>query len=87
MDYDEATVTTHGWRATARTILDEGLGFPMHVIEHQPDHAVKDANSRAYKRTSHLPQRRRMMQAWADYLDALRAAPGKVVAIGKARIT
>jgi len=46
---------------------------------------VKDANGRAYNRTSHLPQRRKMMQAWADYLDALRAAPGKVVAIGKAR--
>jgi len=85
MGYDKATVTTHGWRATARTILDEGLGFPMHVIEHQLDHAVKDANGRAYNRTSHLPQRRKMMQAWADYLDALRAAPGKVVAIGKAR--
>jgi integrase len=85
MGYDKATVTTHGWRATARTILDEGLGFPMHVIEHQLDHAVKDANGRAYNRTSHLPQRRQMMQAWADYLDALRAAPGKVVAIGKAR--
>jgi len=85
MGYDKATVTTHGWRATARTILDEGLGFPMHVIEHQLDHAVKDANGRAYNRTSHLPQRRKMMQAWADYLEALRAAPGKVVAIGKAR--
>jgi integrase len=85
MGYDKATVTTHGWRATARTILDEGLGFPMHVIEHQLDHAVKDANGRAYNRTSHLPQRRKMMQAWADYLDALRAAPGKVVAIGKTR--
>jgi len=81
MGYDKATVTTHGWRATARTILDEGLGFPMHVIEHQLDHAVKDANGRAYNRTSHLPQRRKMMQAWADYLDALRVSPGKVVPI------
>ena len=85
MGYDKATVTTHGWRATARTILDEGLHFPMHVKEHQLDHAVRDANGRAYNRTSHLPERRKMMQAWADYLDALRAAPGKVVAIGKAR--
>jgi integrase len=83
MGYDNATATTHGWRATARKILDEGLGFPMHVIEHQPDHAVKDANGLAYNRTTHLPQRRKMMQAWADYLDALRAAPGKVVPIRK----
>ncbi len=83
MGYDKATVTTHGWRATARTILDEGLGFPMHVIEHQLDHAVRDANGRAYNRTSHLPERRKMMQAWADYLDTLRVSPGKVVPIGK----
>jgi integrase len=81
MGYDKSTVTTHGWRATARTILDEGLGFPMHVIEHQLDHAVKDANGRAYNRTSFLPERRKMMQAWADYLDALRAGTRKVVPI------
>jgi len=87
MGYDKAAVTTHGRRATVCTILDEGLGFPMHVIEHELDHAVKDANGRAHNRTSHLPQRRRMMQAWADYLDALRAAPGEVVATDKARTT
>jgi hypothetical protein len=41
-------------------------------------HAVRDPNGRAYNRTAHLPERRKMMQAWADYLDKL-AAAGKVV--------
>ena len=67
---DEAS--GHGFRATARTILDEVLGFRVDLIEHQLAHAVKDANGRAYNRTAHLPERRRMMQEWASYLDALR---------------
>jgi integrase len=66
-------MTGHGFRATARTILDEVLGFRVDWIEHQLAHAVKDANGRAYNRTAHLPERRKMMQAWADYLDGLRA--------------
>lgn len=81
MGYDGQTFTAHGFRAMARTILDEGMGFRTDYIEHQLAHAVKDANGRAYNRTSFLPQRRKMMQAWADYLDALRTAPGKVVPI------
>jgi hypothetical protein len=56
----------------ARTILDEVHGFRADVIEHQLAHAVRDSLGRAYNRTSHLPERRRMMQAWADYLDSLR---------------
>lgn len=63
----------HGFRALARTILDEELGFPIHIIEQQLAHAVKDANGRAYNRTAHLPQRKKMMQKWADYLDTLKA--------------
>jgi integrase len=65
-------MTGHGFRAMARTILDEELGFRVDLIEHQLAHAVRDANGRAYNRTSHLPERKRMMQAWADYLDRLR---------------
>lgn len=61
-------MTGHGFRATARTILDEVLGFRVDWIEHQLAHAVKDSNGRAYNRTAHLPERRKMMQAWADYL-------------------
>ncbi|MBF0424675.1 MAG: integrase arm-type DNA-binding domain-containing protein [Magnetococcales bacterium] len=64
--------TPHGWRATARTLLDEALGYPPHLIEHQLAHVVRDPLGRAYNRTSHLPERRQMMQAWADYLAACR---------------
>jgi hypothetical protein len=46
---------------------------------------VKDPNGRAYNRTAHLPERRKMMQAWADYLDALRQDHGKVVPLHKAK--
>lgn len=63
----------HGFRAMARTILDEVLGFRPDFIEHQLAHAVRDPNGRAYNRTAFLPERRVMMQAWADYLDRLRA--------------
>jgi integrase len=62
----------HGFRAVARTILDEVLGFRPDFIEHQLAHAVRDPNGRAYNRTAHLKERRKMMQAWADYLDRLR---------------
>lgn len=72
MGYDQKTLTAHGFRAMARTILDEVLGFRPDYIEHQLAHAVRDPNGRAYNRTSHLVERRRMMQAWADYLDRLR---------------
>jgi integrase len=66
-------MTAHGFRAMARTILDEGLGFRPDYIEHQLAHAVKDPNGRAYNRTAHLPERRKMMQTWADYLDKIKA--------------
>jgi integrase len=62
----------HGFRAMARTILDEVLGFPPHLIEHQLAHAVRDSLGRAYNRTKHLDERKVMMQKWADYLDELR---------------
>jgi integrase len=71
--YDGTMHRAHGFRASARTMLDEQLGYPAHLIEHQLAHAVKDANGRAYNRTSHLPERRAMMQCWADYLDKLSA--------------
>ena len=63
----------HGFRAMARTILDEVLGFRSRLFEHQLAHAVRDPNGRAYNRTAHLPERRKMMQEWADYLDKLKA--------------
>jgi len=79
MDFDKDTVTGHAFRATARTLLDEILGYRPDIIEHQLAHAVKDPNGRAYNRTTHLVERTRMMQEWADYLDRLRT--GNVVAL------
>jgi integrase len=62
-------MTGHGFRAMARTLLDEELGYRIEWIECQLAHAVKDANGRAYNRTTYLKQRKDMMQHWADYLD------------------
>ncbi|MBT8567651.1 integrase arm-type DNA-binding domain-containing protein [Polynucleobacter paneuropaeus] len=72
MGYGKEVHTAHGFRATARTIMDEVLGERVDLIEHQLSHAVKDANGRAYNRTSHMPARTEMMQRWADYLENLR---------------
>jgi integrase len=74
MGIDRALTCGHGFRATARTLLDEVLGYRVDLIEAQLAHAVKDANGRAYNRTSFLPERRKMMKDWADYLDKLRAS-------------
>lgn len=65
-------LTGHGWRAVARTLLAERLGFAPEVIEHQLAHSVPDPLGRAYNRTKYRDERRCMMQAWADYLDGLR---------------
>ncbi|WP_066961713.1 integrase arm-type DNA-binding domain-containing protein [Microbulbifer sp. Q7] len=72
LGYDNETMTAHGFRAMARTLLDEVLGFRIDYIEHQLAHGVKDTLGRAYNRTKHLPQRAEMMQKWADHLDNLR---------------
>ena len=72
MGYSKEVHTAHGFRATARTIMDEVMGERVDLIEHQLAHAVKDPNGRAYNRTAHLPARKVMMQKWADYLDKLR---------------
>ncbi|WP_296444206.1 tyrosine-type recombinase/integrase [Rhodoferax sp. UBA5149] len=73
LGYSKDVHTAHGFRAMARTILDEVLGERVDFIEHQLAHTVKDPNGRAYNRTAHLPARREMMQRWADYMDKLRA--------------
>lgn len=78
MGYEKNEMTGHGVRAMARTILDEVLHVRVDYIEHQLAHAVRDPNGRAYNRTAHLAERRKMMQQWADYLDELRKS-GEVV--------
>lgn len=72
MGFTKEEMTAHGFRAMARTMLDEVLGFRPDYIEHQLAHAVKDPNGRAYNRTAHLPERCKMMQKWADYLGKLK---------------
>lgn len=82
--YDGTAHTCHGFRALARTLLDEQLNFRVDVVEHQLGHTVRDANGRAYNRTKFVEQRRTMLQAWADFLDVLKQDDGeKVVPILK----
>lgn len=72
MGISKEEMSGHGFRAMARTILDEVLDVRPDLIEHQLAHAVRDPNGRAYNRTAHLPERKKMMQIWADYLDGLK---------------
>ena len=62
----------HGWRAAARTLLHEVLHYPGEVIERQLAHRTPGPLGAAYDRAKHLSERRRMMQAWSDYLGALK---------------
>jgi integrase len=73
MGYEKSEMSGHGFRAMARTILDEVLQVRPDFIEHQLGHAIRDPNGRAYNRTAHLDERRKMMQLWSDYLDGLKA--------------
>lgn len=72
MGFAKDEMSGHGFRAMARTILDEVLQVRPDFIEHQLAHAVRDPNGRAYNRTAHLVERKKMMQLWADYLDGLK---------------
>jgi integrase len=71
--FDRMEVTPHGFRATACTLLNE-MGWRPEAIERQMAHGVSDSVRRHYNYAQHLPERRLMMQAWADYLDGLRSA-------------
>jgi len=73
--YSGDRMTGHGFRAMARTILEEELRYPYQYIEPQLSHKVRDPLGRAYNRTTHIEARQEMMQTWADYLDELRASP------------
>ena len=75
MGYTNEQVTPHGFRATARTILDEVLRYRVDIIEQQLAHAVKDPLGRAYNRTTFIDDRASMMQKWANYLDAIKSNP------------
>lgn len=83
LGYAKEEMTGHGFRALASTRLNE-LGWPPDVIERQLAHVERNRVRAAYNRASYLSERRKMMQAWADYLDSLRADAGKVVPIRRA---
>ena len=72
MGYAKEDMTGHGFRSMASTLLHE-RGWNHHAIERQLAHAERNAVSAAYNFAEHLPERRQMMQAWADYLDGLKA--------------
>ena len=72
LGYDSGTMTAHGFRTTASTLLNE-QGWSPDAIERQLAHAPRDQVRAAYNRAQYLDERRRMMQSWADYLDALKA--------------
>ena len=85
LGFSKDEVVVHGFRATARTIMEEVLKEKVEHIEQQLAHGVRDPLGRAYNRTKHLEERRRMMQRWADYLDGLKA--DKVVSLAGRRKT
>jgi integrase len=84
LGFSSDEMTGHGFRAMARTLLDEELGYRVEWIEHQLAHEVKDPNGRAYNRTAFLAGRKEMMQGWADYLDRLREGKAAVSETKKA---
>ncbi len=72
LGFDRKEVTPHGFRATACMLLNE-RGWRSEAIERQMAHGVSDSVRRHYNYAQHLPERRIMMQVWADYLDGLRS--------------
>jgi hypothetical protein len=82
--YTGEQMTAHGFRATARTLLAE-LGWKPDAIERQLAHKASGPLGAAYDRAQFLSERRQMMQAWADYLEGLRADARKIVPIGANR--
>ena len=72
MGYTKEEMTGHGFRSMASTLLHE-QGWNHQAIERQLAHAERNAVSAAYNFAEHLPERRKMMQAWADYLDSLKS--------------
>ena len=72
MGYTKEEMTGHGFRAMASTLLHE-QGWPSDIIERQLAHAERNSIKAAYNHAQHLPERRKMMQEWADFLDKLKA--------------
>jgi len=84
LGYDKTAMTGHGFRHMATTLLNE-LGFNPDAIERQMSHKEPGVRG-VYNKATHMPERREMMQAWADYLDSLRDGRTNVVPIGHRRV-
>ena len=84
LGYSKEEMTAHGFRSMASTRLNE-MGFPPDVIELQLAHVERNKVRAAYNRAERLSERRKMMQAWADHLDVLRAGDNKVTALRQGR--
>jgi integrase len=67
----KSKMTAHGFRALAMSAIKERLGYRHEVVDRQLAHAPKDKVATAYDRAQFLAERRRMMQDWADYIDAV----------------
>jgi integrase len=83
LGYAKDEMTGHGFRSMASTLLHE-LGLPHAVIERQLAHGERNKVSAAYNFAEHLPERRKMMQQWADYLDKLKAGADVIPLRGQA---
>jgi integrase len=79
LGYTTDDQTAHGFRSMASTLLNE-QGWNRDAIERQLAHGERDEVRAAYNYAQHFPERRKMMQAWSDYLDGLRAG-AKVLSI------
>ena len=75
MGIPKEEMSGHGFRHTASTLLHE-LGWNSDVIERQLAHDERDKSKATYNHAQHLPERVKMMQAWADYLDQLKTGTG-----------
>lgn len=84
LGFEKSEITGHGWRAVARTLIHEVLGFSPDAIEAQLSHRVPDRLGTAYNRTQHLSERKKMMQVWSDYLDGLKSG-AKVLPLRNAK--
>jgi integrase len=80
LGYTKAQASAHGFRSTASTLLNESGDWRPDAIERQLAHGERNKVRSAYNSAQHLPERRKMMQAWADYLDELRAKATKAAA-------
>jgi len=78
MGYTKEEMSGHGFRAMASTVLHE-QGWPSDIIERQLAHAERNSIKAAYNHAQHLPERRKMMQAWADYLEKVKNMGGSYV--------